>query len=215
MVFILIFIFLIFIFLIKKEIFFFYNIYINFFFLFIYNNLKDFLVIIKKNSLLNFFFTFIIILVCNIVGIFPYSFALTSHIYLTFFISLSFFYGLFIISLRFKNIFFFSYFYISGVPIWLIPILVIIEIFSFFGRLVSLPVRLFANIMAGHMLIKILSQFAWLLFFSSFYFSYLFILFFILFFVIIGIFFLELAISFIQAYIFVTLQSIYLGEILV
>ena len=135
---------------------------------FVYNNLKGFVFILKKNFLINFFFTFIIILACNIMGIFPYSFAITSHIYFTFFISLSFFYGLFIISLKFKNIFFFSYFYIPGVPIWLVPVLVIIEIFSFLGRLISLPVRLFANIMAGHILIKILSQFAWLLFSSSF-----------------------------------------------
>lgn len=94
------------------------------------------------------------------------------------------------------------------------PFLTVIEVFSFLARLVSLPVRLFANIMAGHMLIKILSQFAWTLLFSSFYFLPLFILFFILFFVIIIIFFLEIAISFIQAYVFVVLQTIYLGEIL-
>ena len=91
---------------------------------------------------------------------FPYSFALTSHLYITFFLSLSFFYGLFIIAIRFKDVFFFSIVYPSGVPLPLVFFLLIIEMMSYLGRLLSLAVRLFANIMAGHILIKILSQFA-------------------------------------------------------
>ena len=144
---------------------------------------------------------------------FPYSFALTSHLYITFFLSLSFFYGLFIIAIRFKDVFFFSIVYPSGVPLPLVFFLLIIEMMSYLGRLLSLAVRLFANIMAGHILIKILSQFAWILFFSSFFTIYYFILFYFLFTFIILIFFLEVGVAFIQSYVFLILQLVYMGEI--
>ena len=90
--------------------------------------------------------------------------------------------------------------------------LILIEIISFFLRLVSLPVRLFANIMSGHMLIKILSQFSCILFYSSYFYFPLIFLFFSCFTTIVLLFFLELAIAVIQSYIFIILKIIYLGE---
>ena len=127
---------------------------------------------------------------------------------------MTYFYALFIIALRFKNIYFFSIFYPSGVPIFIIPALILIEIVSYFSRVFSLAIRLFANIMSGHILIKILSQFALLLFFSSFYNFIIFFAFFFSFFIIILVFCLEIGVAFIQSYVFVILKLIYIKEIL-
>jgi ATP synthase subunit 6 len=121
---------------------------------------KDFFSLRKKHFILYYFITFLVILTCNLMGMFPYSFAITSHFNFTFFMSLSFFYGLMIIAIRFKNIFFFSIFYPSGVPVAMLPLLIPIEIISYYSRIFSLAIRLFANIMSGHILVKILSLFA-------------------------------------------------------
>ena len=158
--------------------------------------------------------SFLVILNCNLIGIFPYSFALTSHIFFTFFLSLSFFYGLLIIAFRFKNVYFFSIFYPAGVPLVIVPLLVIIEIVSFFSRVFSLAIRLFANIMSGHILIKILSQFALALFFAGFYNFFVFFAFFFCFSIIVAVFSLEIGVAFIQSYVFVLLKLIYMKEII-
>lgn len=114
----------------------------------------------KNNFFLYFFSTFIMILNFNLMSIYPYSFAVTSHINFTFFIALSFFFGLLLIALNFKNIFFFSLFYPSGSPLIVTFILIPIEFLSFFMRVFSLSIRLFANIMAGHLLMKVLAKFS-------------------------------------------------------
>jgi len=114
----------------------------------------------KNNFFLYFFSTFIIILTFNVMSIFPYSFAITSHINFTFFISLSFFFSLILIALNFKNIFFFSIFYPTGSPLLLHFLLIPIECISFSMRVFSLSIRLFANIMAGHILMKVLAKFS-------------------------------------------------------
>ena len=163
---------------------------------------------------LNCLISFLVILNCNLIGIFPYSFALTSHIFFTFFLSLSFFYGLLIIAFRFKNVYFFSIFYPAGVPLVIVPLLVIIEIVSFFSRVFSLAIRLFANIMSGHILIKILSQFALALFFAGFYNFFVFFAFFFCFSIIVAVFSLEIGVAFIQSYVFVLLKLIYMKEII-
>ena len=148
-------------------------------------------------------------------GMFPYSFALTSHFSFTFFFSLSFFYALMIIALRFKNIYFFSIFYPSGVPTLMLFLLIPIEFVSYYSRVLSLAIRLFANIMSGHILIKIFSKFCWVSLFSCvFVNSYFFILFYFIFTIIVLVFFLEIMVSFIQSYVFIILKLIYLGEIL-
>ena len=146
-------------------------------------------------------------------GIFPYSFAITSHINFTFFLSLSFFYALFIIALRFKKIYIFSIFYPIGVPLLILPFLIVIEIISYFSRIFSLAIRLFANIMSGHILIKILSQSTMILFFLSYYNFFIFFAFVLCFVIIVLIFFLEIGVAFIQSYIFIMLKLIYIKEI--
>merc|ERR1712124_118471 len=79
--------------------------------------------------------------------------------------SLSFFYGIMFIALKYKNIFFFSIFYPSGVPPLMLFLLIPIELISFSSRVLSLAIRLFANIMAGHILMKIFSKFCFVSFF--------------------------------------------------
>ena len=153
-------IFLLSFFLYKKSLdFYFLKFYANNLVVIISNQMKGFFVFKKQNFLLYYITTFLFILNFNLMGMFPYSFAITSHISFTFFLALSFFYSLIIIALKFKNIFVFSFFYPSGVPLLILPMLIPIEIVSFFSRIFSLSIRLFANIMAGHILLKILCQF--------------------------------------------------------
>ena len=122
------------------------------------------------------------------------------------FLSLSFFYAWVIIGLKFKDVYFFSIFYPSGVPVVVALGMVLLEIISYSSRVISLPVRLFANIMAGHVLIKILSYFSLLLFFSNL------ILFYFCFFIVFLVFILEIGVSIIQSYIFILLKILYFGE---
>ena len=163
----------------------------------------------KNNFFLYFFSTFIMILNFNLMSIYPYSFAVTSHINFTFFIALSFFFGLLLIALNFKNIFFFSLFYPSGSPLIVTFILIPIEFLSFFMRVFSLSIRLFANIMAGHLLMKVLAKFSWSFLININYF----ILFYFLSILIIFVFILEICIAIVQAYIFIVLQITYFSEI--
>ena len=209
------FMFIFFLFSSKKHVNFFYNFYFLSIIFFISSMIKDFFSIKKKHFILYYFITFLIILNCNLMGMFPYSFALTSHFSFTFFFSLSFFYALMIIALRFKNIYFFSIFYPSGVPTLMLFLLIPIEFVSYYSRVLSLAIRLFANIMSGHILIKIFSKFCWVSLFSCvFVNSYFFILFYFIFTIIVLVFFLEIMVSFIQSYVFIILKLIYLGEIL-
>merc|ERR1712018_263244 len=175
--------------------------YINLFILFVNGTIK----LTRRNFIGYYLITFLVILNCNLMGMFPYSFALTSHFSITLFLSL-----------KYKNIFFFSIFYPSGVPPLMLFLLIPIELISFSSRVLSLAIRLFANIMAGHILMKIFSKFCFVSFF--FYLGkglvvYLFLFIFI-FLIIVLVFFLEVMVSFIQSYVFVTLKLIYLSEIL-
>ena len=112
-----------------------------------------------------------------------------------------------IIGLKFKDVYFFSIFYPSGVPVVVALGMVFLEVISYCSRVISLPVRLFANIMAGHVLIKILSYFSLLLFFSNL------ILFYFCFFIVFLVFMLEIGVSLVQSYIFILLKILYFGEL--
>lgn len=107
--------------------------------------------------ILHLFITFLFILLANIIGLFPYSFSLTSHFSVTFFISYSFFVSIVLIGLKKNGLFFFKIFLPVKVPIFIAPILICVEIVSFIIRPLSMAVRLSANMLAGHVLLKILS----------------------------------------------------------
>jgi ATP synthase subunit 6 len=156
------------------------------------------------------FFLFFFLLCCNLSGMIPYSFAITSHFIGTFFFSFLTFFSVILIGFQQHGINFLSLFVPNGAPFLLLPFLIIIEIISFFARLFSLAIRLFANIMSGHTLLKILAGFAWILCFQLQ--SLLFIIPLLIVFIITG---LEIIIAFLQSYVFSILTSIYINEALV
>jgi len=157
------------------------------------------------------FCTFVFVFSCNILGMVPYTFTVTSHIVFTFCLGMTTFLGINIIGLKLHGIHFFSLFLPPGAPLILAPLLVPIELISYIFRVVALSVRLFANMMAGHTLLKILATFAWkmLTFGGVFLFIQLFPLF-----IIVAITGLELAIAFLQAYVWTTLTCLYLSDAL-
>lgn len=115
-----------------------------------------------------FIFTlFVFILFGNLLGMIPYSFTYTSHIVVTFAMAAVVFVGVTVIGIVRHGIRFFGYFVPEGVPLLLIPLMVPIEVISYFVRPVSLSLRLFANMMAGHTMLKVFGGFVVLLFGSG------------------------------------------------
>ena len=105
------------------------------------------------------FSLFMFILFANLIGLIPYSFTTTSHIIVTFTLAMTVFLGVTIIGIVRHKLHFFSLFLPSGVPMILAPLLIPIEILSYLSRPVSLSIRLFANMMAGHTMLKIFAGF--------------------------------------------------------
>ena len=107
-----------------------------------------------------FIFTlFMFVLFSNLFGMIPYSFTVTSHIIVTFAMALVVFVGVTIIGIAKHGTHFLSLFVPAGCPAWLLPLVVTIEVISYFVRPVSLSVRLFANMMAGHTMLKVFAGF--------------------------------------------------------
>ena len=154
---------------------------------------------------------FVFILINNLIGMIPYSFASTSHFVLTFSLSFTVVLGATILGLSKHGLEFFSLFVPAGCPLGLLPLLVLIEFISYLARNVSLGLRLAANILSGHMLLNILSGFTYNILTSGFAFFFLglFPLAFI-----IAFSGLELGIAFIQAQVFVVLSCSYIKDAL-
>lgn len=152
---------------------------------------------------------FIFILVNNLIGMIPYSFASTSHFILTFSISFTVVLGATILGFQKHGLEFFSLFVPAGCPLGLLPLLVLIEFISYLARNVSLGLRLAANILSGHMLLNILSGFTYNIMTSGFIFLLLGL---IPLAFIIAFSGLELGIAFIQAQVFVVLTSSYIKD---
>ena len=152
---------------------------------------------------------FVFILVNNLVGLVPYSFASTSHFILTFSISFTVVLGATFLGFQRHGLKFFSLFVPSGCPLALLPLLVLIEFVSYLSRNVSLGLRLAANILSGHMLLSILSGFTYNIMTNGFIFFFLGL---IPLAFIIAFSGLELAIAFIQAQVFVILTCSYIKD---
>jgi F-type H+-transporting ATPase subunit a len=152
---------------------------------------------------------FIFILINNLIGMVPYSFASTGHFALTFALSFTIVLGATILGFQKHGLKFFSLLVPAGCPLPLLPLLVIIEFISYLARNVSLGLRLAANITAGHMLLSILSGFVYNIMNSGLIF---FVLGLIPLLFIIAFSGLELAIAFIQAQVFVVLSSSYIKD---
>lgn len=152
-------------------------------------------------------FIFIFILFSNLIGLLPYGFTITGHIALTFQIALSIFIGIVIIGFYNNGSSFLNLFVPTGVPAALKPVLIVIEVFSYLIRPISLSVRLFANMLAGHTLLNILSTFTFNVFKNYALIVILPVLF------VFFIMTLEISIAFVQAYIFSILLCIYLNDV--
>jgi F-type H+-transporting ATPase subunit a len=152
---------------------------------------------------------FIFILINNLIGLVPYSFASTSHFVLTFSLSFSIILGATILGFQKHGLEFFSLLVPAGCPLALLPLLVLIEFISYLARNISLGLRLAANILSGHMLLNILAGFTYNIMTSGiiFFFLGLIPLAFI-----IAFSGLELGIAFIQAQVFVVLTSGYIKD---
>src|SRR6266487_2095960 len=149
------------------------------------------------------------ILINNLIGMVPYSFASTSHFILTFFISFTVVLGATFLGFQKHGLEFFSFFVPSGCPLNLLPLLVLIEFISYLARNISLGLRLAANIVSGHMLLNILSGFTYNIMTSGFIFLFVGL---IPLSFIIAFSGLELGIAFIQAQVFVVLTSSYIKD---
>ena len=152
---------------------------------------------------------FIFILINNLIGMVPYSFASTSHFVLTFALSFTVVLGATILGFQKHGLEFFSLLVPAGCPLGLLPLLVLIEFISYLARNISLGLRLAANILSGHMLLNILAGFTYNIMTSGFIFFFLGL---IPLAFIIAFSGLELAIAFIQAQVFVVLTSSYIKD---
>lgn len=152
---------------------------------------------------------FMFILINNLIGMIPYSFASTSHFILTFSLSFTIVLGATILGFNKHGLKFFSLFVPAGCPLGLLPLLVLIEFISYLARNVSLGLRLAANILSGHMLLNILSGFTYNIMTSGIIFFFLGILPLMF---IIAFSGLEFGIAFIQAQVFVVLSCSYIRD---
>jgi F-type H+-transporting ATPase subunit a len=155
------------------------------------------------------FTLFMFVLVANIIGLIPYTFTVTSHIIITACLALLVFCTVLVYGFWKNGLHFFNLFVPKGIPIYILPLIVFIEVLSFLSRPISHSVRLFANMLAGHITLKVFASFITLLGGLG----------------IVGIFgatlplalvvaltALELLVAFLQAYVFAILTCIYLND---
>jgi F-type H+-transporting ATPase subunit a len=152
---------------------------------------------------------FSFILIINLIGMIPYSFTVTSHLVVTFGLSFSIWIGVTIVGFQNHGLHFFSFLLPPGAPLALAPFLVVLELVSYGFRSVSLGVRLFANMMAGHTLVKILAGFGWTMLPIGGAIGFLSIAPALIVFALTG---LELGVAGLQAYVFTLLTCIYLND---
>ena len=149
------------------------------------------------------FSIFMFVLIGNMVGMIPYQFTFTSHIIVTFALATVVFIGVTILGFVNHGIRFFTFFYIPGVPFYMHPLLIPIEVISYLSRPISLSVRLFANMLAGHTLLKVFAGFV----VSMPFFTGILPLTFI-----VALTGLEILIAFLQAYVFAILTCLYIND---
>jgi F-type H+-transporting ATPase subunit a len=154
---------------------------------------------------------FFYVLIGNLISNVPYSFAINSSIITTLGFSVSIWMGVTILSLYLYKLKFFANFIPGGTPLPLVPLIVAIESVSYSARAISLGVRVFANITAGHTLLNILSTFLYKLFSSTLIVALLTLVPFSIFLGLIG---LEIAVSFIQSFVLTLLVCSYLKDAL-
>jgi F-type H+-transporting ATPase subunit a len=157
------------------------------------------------------FSIFMFICVSNMIGIIPYAFTVSSHLIVTAALALLVFFTVMIYGFYKNGLKFLKIFVPSGVPIYILPLVVFIEVFSFFLRPISHSVRLFANMLAGHIALKVFASFIPVLAGIGIagYFGAVLPLG-----MVIALTALELLVAFLQAYVFAILTVIYLNDAL-
>jgi len=150
------------------------------------------------------FTVFMFVLFGNLLGMVPYSFTFTSHIVVTFALAFIIFVGVTILGFVKHGFHFFSFFVPPGTPIPMYPLLIPIEVISYLSRPISLSVRLFANMLAGHTLLKVIAGFVWALgVFGILPLAF-----------VVALTGLEILIACLQAYVFTILTCLYINDAL-
>jgi F-type H+-transporting ATPase subunit a len=149
------------------------------------------------------FSLFMFVLFGNLLGLVPYSFTFTSHIVVTAALALTVIFGVTVIGVVKHGFHFFSFFVPKGVPALLLPLMIPIEVISYLSRPVSLSIRLFANMMAGHTMLKVFAGFVVVLGFLGGWAPLA---------MDVALTAFELLVAFLQAYVFTVLTCIYLND---
>ena len=157
-----------------------------------------------------FVFTlFMFVLFGNMLGLFPYAFTFTSHIAATFALAAMVFVLITVVALMLHGKKFFGSFFPEGAPIWLAPIIIPVEIVSYLSRPISLSIRLFANMVAGHVMLKVFATFIVMLAGLGAVGPFLSLLPLTINVALVGF---EVLVAFLQAYVFAILTCIYLHD---
>jgi ATP synthase subunit 6 len=156
-----------------------------------------------------YFVVFVFVLQSNLIGLIPYSFTVTSHIIITFSLALIIFVGVNNVGMELHKQKYLNLFLPSGTAFALSFLLVPLEIVSFLSKPISLSVRLFANMMAGHTLLKVIAGFGWSMMKGGVLLFIAHVLPLLVLFLLVG---LELGVAIIQAYVFIVLSCIYLND---
>ena len=155
------------------------------------------------------FTLFMFILVANVIGLIPYTFTVTSHIIITAALALLVFLTVLVYGFYKNGLGFFRLFVPKGIPIYILPLIVFIEVLSFLSRPISHSVRLFANMLAGHITLKVFASFVTLLGglgIAGIAGAALPLA------LVVALTALELLVAFLQAYVFAILTCIYLND---
>ena len=157
-----------------------------------------------------FVFTiFMFVLVANVIGLIPYTFTVTTHIIITAALALMVFFTVIVYGFYRNGLKFFGLFVPHGIPIYILPLIVFIEVLSFLSRPISHSVRLFANMLAGHITLKVFASFVTLLGglgIAGIAGAALPLA------LVVALTALELLVAFLQAYVFAILTCIYLND---
>ncbi|MGL9762666.1 MAG: F0F1 ATP synthase subunit A [Wolbachia sp.] len=149
------------------------------------------------------FTVFIFTLSCNLVGVLPYSFTVTSHVIVTFALSMVVFTYITVVGFKERGVKFLRILLPEGTPSWLAPMMVFIKLFAYLARPISLSIRLAANMIAGHTIIKVIAGFFMDMHVTLTPIPFLFII------TLIGF---EVFVAILQAYIFTVLTCVYLSD---
>ncbi|WP_270938261.1 F0F1 ATP synthase subunit A [Falsiroseomonas oryzae] len=155
------------------------------------------------------FALFMFVLFGNLLGLLPFAFTFTSHIVVTFALAMMVFVLITVVALVLHGRKFFGYFFPEGAPIWLAPIIIPVEIVSYLSRPISLSIRLFANMVAGHVMLKVFATFIVLLGGLGAVGPFIAVLPLTVNVALVGF---EILVAFLQAYVFAILTTIYLHD---